>query len=115
MSVRYPSLARRKQVAKARDKAMRDAVAASEGFVQVIAPQEAREAPAWPPTAAPGRVEVFDLNAWANPGASSAAVGPFLVLCGICTQHPGHFDDWREAEAAQRGHYNQHYTDGERS
>lgn len=113
--IRYPSLARRKQVSKARDKALRDAVAGSVGFVQEPVTVEPVEAPPWPPTPPPRRVTVFDLNAWANPGASNAAIGPFLVLCGICTNHPGHFDLWDAAETAQRAHYRTHYYAGETS
>lgn len=94
---------------------MAEAVAASAGFEQVITPAQPREAPTWPPAARAGRVEVFDLDKWSHPGLSSAAVGPFLVLCGICTRHPGHYDHADDAERAQRAHYTKHYEAGETS
>lgn len=113
MSVRYPSLARRRQVAKHRDRVLREAVETSRGFVQEPVTATPAEPPPWPPTPTPGRVETFDLDCWVHPGKTSAAVGPFLVLCGICTQHPGHYDDADDAEFAQRTHYQKHYHAGE--
>lgn len=112
MTVRYPSYARRKQVAKHRDQVLKADVAASVGFVQEPVPVLEHDAPPWPPVAHGHRVEVFDLGKWANTGRTSAAFGPFLVLCGMCPWQAEH-DDYGAAEAAQRAHYSKHYEAGE--
>lgn len=115
MAVRYTSFQQRKATHVRRETQLRADVRAAEGFVQEIIPQGTVEAPEWPPKPVEGQVVVFDLDCWANPRRLAAAIGPFLVLCGICTQHPGQFTSWVDAEAAQRGHYQTHYETGETS
>lgn len=103
MVVRYPSFARRKQVAKQRDRDMKAAVAASVGFVQEKrAPEPAREP--LPEVFDPERVEIYDLPHFRHPGVTSAAAGPFLVACE-CGWRSSEIADYDTAVRVRGDHY----------
>lgn len=112
MAVRYTPYQQRKATFKRREADLRAAVRASEGFTQVPVMVEPSEAPVWPPTPFPGRVVVFDLHAWTHPRVSTAAIGPFYIVCGIC-DHRAEITGWVDADRAQRTHYQKHYLEGE--